>query len=210
MAPYIFLTVLVIVYMIVFAVRVTGPVTTLPHAKTDPPRKNGFALFSFLVGGAFFLLQLRVLVSYAAKIQALPSYLVESNRLLFTLVTFTACGHLMLDALMAPTRGQLLLILLGGSVLVCIFSLGVELFPLDEATFAEMGGILIVSVGVGGGVIHWLGVRRFRGRNSWWIQTTYLAPHPLYSFATSTKVTFGFLLFVGVMAYFAWVNPPLF
>ncbi len=209
-APYIFLTILAIVYMLIFAVRTTGPAQSLPNSKANSPRKNAFALFSFMVGGSLLLWQLRVLLSYSGKIQVLPTYLIDSNRLLFTLITCAACAYMMLDALLAPTHFQLILIAIGGGLMTAAFSVGFELFSLEEETFIEMSIAIFVATGVLISLIHWIGVRHFRARNIKWTQTAYIAPNRVFSFATSPKVTVVFLLLVGIIAYIAWVNPPLF
>ncbi len=209
-ASYITFTLLAIFVALILSARLAGPRAVFPARPEDPPRKTSLAAFSFVAGGIVMVVQTRALITILEyKIPTLPNYLVDSNRLFFVLFSLVASGFLMLDMFLAPSRWQLALIGISSGSVIGLLAIAFELADLEDLEFVLVVAGIIFVTGIVTGLIHWIGVKRFRNSRSKWIQPAYIAPGWCARGLTSRLSCFVLFAIVGVITYLAWADLPL-
>ncbi len=210
-ATYITFTLLAILTALVLSARLAGPRSAFPACPGDPPRKTSLAAFSFAAGGIVMLVQLRALITiFEYKIPALPNYLVDSNRLFFVLVALVASGFLMLDIFLAPSRWQLVLMGASSGSAILLLAVALEIADLEDVVFVEVAAAIIIVTGLVTGLVHWIGVKRFRNSRPKWMQSAYVAPAWIARVLTSRISCVVLFAIVGMSTYLAWADIPLF
>ncbi len=210
-ATYITFTLLAILVALVLSARLAGPRAALPARPEDPPRKTSLAAVAFVGGGIVMLVQVRALITiFEYKIPALSNYLVDSNRLFFVVVCVAVSAFLMLDIFLAPSRWQLVLLFVASGIAIVLLTISLELVDLEDVEFLEVAAGIVIATGIGAGLIHWMGVRRFRTSRPQWLQPAYIAPEWLARILTSRLSYLLLFAIVGVSTYFAWADLPVF
>ena len=209
-AAFIPITLLVIIQMVLFSIKVVGPLPQLPDKKHQISQAIGMNFFSLLTGFWILFIQIISLISLAAKPQYTPTYFIDSNRVFFTISIIIVCLWMISESFLVPSIWHILIFT---ATLGClsIFWLGLLLFTnIDAETFLFNSLYILILIGCVFWFIFMLGIKKLERKHKGWLQPFYIAPKRYARLQQSPKVAFILLIILGILFMLSWADIPLF
>lgn len=207
--PFIPITLLVLIHMVLSAIKVIGPLPRIPEKKEEISQAVGVSFFGLITGFWILLIQIITLVSLASKPQFTPTYIIDSNRLLFTILIIFICLWMIAESFLAPSKWHL--IVFAAIMILCSFFYLALLFwtSIDALTFLIDSLLITVLTGIISWVVLVVGVKKFKNKREKWLHPIYNAPERVVKIFLSPKIELCLLIILGIFFMLSWADIPL-
>jgi len=209
-AAFIPITLLVVIQMVLFSIKVVGPLPQLPDKKEEISQAIGMSFLGLLTGFWILFIQIITLVSLATKPQYTPTYFIDSNRVFFTISIIIVCLWMISESFLVPSIWHVLIYTATIGSLSIIW-LGLLLFTnINAETFLIYSLFILILIGSVFWVIFMLGIKMLEQKHKGWFQPLFIAPKRYSRLQQSPKVAFILLIILGILFMLSWEDIPLF
>ncbi|MHA1734660.1 MAG: hypothetical protein ACTSU5_22210 [Promethearchaeota archaeon] len=208
--PYIPVTALMLGLVAIVSIKFVGPIPPYPASRDEPARQCGLALVEFLIGVFLLYVQVRTLVTLASKPQWTPTYLVDSNRLFYTIFVLVAAGFLMSEALASPSAWQVALLAITGVGTAGFLELGLLSGEYDDLEFMEYAVGIVVMAGVAAWLANVVAERTLSRKRPGLFRPLWVPRARVLKVASSAP-SYLFLFALSLLfTYLSWADVPVF
>ncbi len=204
------ITLLVVIQMVLFSIKVVGPLPQLPEKKDRISQAVGMSFFSLLSGFWILFLQIITMISLATKPQYTPTYFIDSNRLFYSISIIIICCWMISESFLVPSKWHILIFTVTLASLSIIW-LGMLLFTnIDAETFLFDSLYTLILIGSVFWFIFLLGIKKLERKQKKLLYPLYRAPKRYIQLQQSPKVAFILLIILGILFMLSWADIPLF
>lgn len=209
-AAFIPITLLVLIQMVLFSIKVVGPLPQLPEKKDRTSQAVGMSFFSLLASFWILFIQIISLISLTAKPQYTLTYFIDSNRVFYTICIIAICLWMISESFLVPSKWHMLIFIIS-LVSLSIIWLGLLQFTdMDGLTFLIDSLYILIIIGTAFWFILLIGIKKLERKHKNWIQPLYIAPKRYIQLQQSPKIAFITLSILGILFMLSWADIPLF